>query len=487
MLDVVVVGGSESSNTSPLSGWATSVHGVLELATSFPGDAAWVLLLDPKEAVSSDLQREIEQITAADAAADRYEVNVHASFADGILRRCGVSSLGGVRLFRRACGRTTGRLGKRLTAPLVREESVEGWIARANEATSANPAASLELIPGLDGRNPRCSIAAFMSSFIVKRGFLDGCAGFRFSQFLAATHFLGRLKRREATIEKVKREAKPSSEATDRDIAVTVVVPVLNEERNLPACLARLHRFSHLVVVDSGSSDRTCEIAREYGATVIDFKWDGRFPKKRNWTLRNHDFKTEFVLFLDADEYVSEAFCEEVKTKVTATSHDGFWLSFHNFFLGRFLRHGTAFTKLALLRVGAGEYERIEEERWSHLDMEVHEHPILSGTTGSIDAPIEHDDYKGLDAYVKRHNEYSTWEAQRYRTLMAAGGELAAGFTKRQRTKYRAVRRWWMASAYFLVTYIVQLGFLDGRAGLSFAVMKWIYFSQIRLKIIEAD
>ena len=162
-------------------------------------------------------------------------------------------------------------------------------------------------------------------------------------------------------------------------------------------------------------------------------------------------------------------------------------LSFHNFFLGRFLKYGTAFTKLALLRVGAGEYERIDEERWSHLDMEVHEHPVLDGTTGEIKAPIEHDDYKGLDAYVRRHNEYSTWEAQRYRALMAQGDTLAEGFTRRQRVKYRAVRRWWMAPMYFLVTYVAQRGILDGREGFSFALMKWIYFSQIRLKILEAD
>jgi glycosyltransferase involved in cell wall biosynthesis len=271
------------------------------------------------------------------------------------------------------------------------------------------------------------------------------------------------------------------------DIPVTVVVPVLNEEKNLPACLARLHRFAHVLVVDSGSRDRTCAIAEEFGAQVLNFAWNGRFPKKRNWTLRNHTFTTEFVLFLDADEYVSEAFCDEVKAKTGNTTHDGFWLSFHNFFLGQFLKHGTAFTKLALLRVGAGEYERIDEERWSHLDMEVHEHPILKGTTGEIAAPIEHDDYKGLDAYVRRHNEYSTWEAQRYRTLMAEGDALAEGFTRRQRMKYRAVRRWWMAPMYFLVSFFLQRGILDGRAGFSFALMKWIYFSQIRLKILEAD
>ena len=92
-------------------------------------------------------------------------------------------------------------------------------------------------------------------------------------------------------------------------LPVTVVIPVRNEERNLPGCLRALGKdFSEIVVVDSGSTDRTREIAEDGGAVVLDFNWDGKFPKKRNWALRHHEFQTPWVLFLDADEQVTPDF-----------------------------------------------------------------------------------------------------------------------------------------------------------------------------------
>ena len=152
-------------------------------------------------------------------------------------------------------------------------------------------------------------------------------------------------------------------------IPVTVVIPVRNEQRNLPACLRCLHGFDEIVVVDSGSTDRTRQIALDHGATMLDFRWDGRFPKKRNWALRNYRFGNEWVLFLDADEYLSTAFKNELARVLPDTPHAGFVLTYHNRFLGRLLRHGDPMRKLALFRVGAGEYERIEEDHWSNLDM----------------------------------------------------------------------------------------------------------------------
>src|SRR5690348_13499361 len=98
------------------------------------------------------------------------------------------------------------------------------------------------------------------------------------------------------------------------DLDVTVVVPVRNEEKNLPECLRRLTAFKHVVVVDSNSQDQTRSIAEQHGALVLNFAWDGRFPKKRNWTLRNHRFETSWVLFLDADEYIDEAFVDELRS-----------------------------------------------------------------------------------------------------------------------------------------------------------------------------
>lgn len=261
-------------------------------------------------------------------------------------------------------------------------------------------------------------------------------------------------------------------------------MPVRNEERNLPRCLSQLTAFESVVVVDSGSTDRTEAIARESGAEYLFFNWDGRFPKKRNWVLLNHRFTTSWVLFLDADEYVTQDFTAELAGVLPTTTHAGFWVQYSNYFLGRELRHGIPMRKLALIRVGAGLYERIEEDRWSGLDMEVHEHPIVKGSVGSLRSRIEHNDYKGLHAYIARHNDYSSWEASRFVQLEKTPAAWA-DFTPRQRRKYGSLTRWWLAPAYFLNSYIWKLGFLDGFPGFAFAAMKAIYFFQIRLKINE--
>lgn len=265
-------------------------------------------------------------------------------------------------------------------------------------------------------------------------------------------------------------------------IPVTVVIPVKNEEKNLPHCLDRLEEFSEVLVVDSASSDETREIARSYRTTVIDFKWNGQFPKKRNWVLRNVQLKNDWVLFLDADEYISEAFNREVERVVQDQSINGCWVTYRNHFMGRVLKHGDPMRKLALFRVGKGEYERIEEQSWSHLDMEVHEHPQIEGRIVSLSTPVEHRDYKDFESYLARHNAYSSWEANRYLVVRDTGFE---GLTKRQRIKYRMMDSWLLGPVYFAGSYFLKLGFLDGKAGWLLALNKMIYFFQVKCKIDE--
>lgn len=273
-------------------------------------------------------------------------------------------------------------------------------------------------------------------------------------------------------------------------LPVTVVVPTRNEEANLEACLSRLGAFAEIWVVDSRSTDGTRQIADRHGARWIDFDWSGDFPKKRNWVLMNHAPGTTWVLFLDADERITDAFVAELRAALMPgreTGIAGFWLNYTNHFMGRVLRHGVPQRKLALFRVGAGLYERIDDRRWSNLDMEVHEHPILEGTTGEITAPIDHLDFRGIDHYLARHNAYASWEAKRHADLIARGDVAWAALTQRQRTKYRNLDRWWFAPAYFVSTYFVKLGFLDGAAGFHHAFLKMLYFYEIRLKIIGAS
>lgn len=267
-------------------------------------------------------------------------------------------------------------------------------------------------------------------------------------------------------------------------IPVTIAIPVKNEEANLARCLARLSQFAEVVLIDSGSTDRTLEIAREYGVKAIQFKWNGTYPKKRNWYLMNHQPSQPWVMFLDADEFIDEAFCNELRSALMKENMDGYWLSFTNFFLSKALKYGLQQRKLALFRVGKGFYERIEENGWSKLDMEVHEHPIIDGNVGAIAAPIDHHDYKGLAKFIERHKDYAQWEALRYIELKT-DPDTGKHFTSRQKFKYQHLEKWWYPWFYFLFNYIIKFGFLDGGPGFHHAAYKAWYFQTIRLLIQE--
>ena len=279
---------------------------------------------------------------------------------------------------------------------------------------------------------------------------------------------------------------------------LAIVIPVKNEEKNLPACLENVEDFKHVVLVDSGSTDRTIEIfkgIRDQGLGIrdgwerIDFKWDGKFPKKRNWVLRNYKFKTPWVLFLDADERVTEEWkraAEALLSSPDAERYDVIKCYYDNWFMGKMLRHGDCMQKTAMVRVGAAEYEKIDEDHWSSLDMEIHEHlqPRRKDAEGEIRARMEHHDKRSFESHVAKHREYAKWETNRYRQLMAHPERWEA-LSPRQKMKYRNLTKWWLAPAYFAACYIRKLGFLDGYAGLRFALFKAWYFSLILKQLRE--
>ena len=264
-------------------------------------------------------------------------------------------------------------------------------------------------------------------------------------------------------------------------IPVSVVIPVKNEEKNLSRCLGLLEDFDEVIVVDSYSTDNTPQIVGQFGRKLVEFKWNGKFPKKRNWTLRNIPLRNEWVFFLDADEFITEDFKKKLVGKISDTHYVGFWVHYVNDFMGKTLRHGAVMPKLPLFRVGAGEYEHIEEDYWSHLDMEVHEHPILKGEVGEIKSPIIHCEFRGLTHYIQKHNEYSSWEANRFLQMKDNRGKL----TYRQRIKYQLIDTWLLGPLYFIYSYIYKLGFLDGRAGFIYAAYKMQYFFNVKAKIEE--
>ncbi|MGF7081425.1 glycosyltransferase family 2 protein [Mucilaginibacter sp. UYCu711] len=269
---------------------------------------------------------------------------------------------------------------------------------------------------------------------------------------------------------------------------LTIAIPVKNEEVNLPGCLDSIGKdfVKKVVIIDSGSTDNTKTIAKQYNVEIVDFEWDGKFPKKRNWYLRNHTPVTKWVLFLDADEYLTPEFKSELVSVLKKDDKVGYWLNYTIYFLGQKLKGGYPLKKLALFQVNAGEYEKIDEDRWSNLDMEIHEHPIITGPLGVINAKIDHRDFRGLAHYIEKHNEYAFWEAERFTKTIADHSKLEM-LTWKQRLKYRLIKSVFLGPAYFFGSFILLGGFRDGARGFVFAILKMSYFTQIYCKLRESD
>ncbi|GAB4016669.1 glycosyltransferase family 2 protein [Spirosoma migulaei] len=268
---------------------------------------------------------------------------------------------------------------------------------------------------------------------------------------------------------------------------LTIAIPVRNEEQNLPKCLASIGKglARHIVIIDSGSTDQTVEIAKAHGVEVINFIWNGKFPKKRNWYLRNYTPITKWVMFLDADEFLTEEFKSDLHKSLQKDDDIvGYWLRYTIYFLGKQNKGGYFLHKLALFQVGKGEYERIDEDQWSKLDMEIHEHPVLNGKIGTIRNKIDHQDLRGVSYYVTKHNEYSSWEAARYLKI-TQDTEAKRHWSWMQKVKYGLMQTPLLGPVYFLGSFLLMGGFKDGTRGFAFAILKMAYFTQTYLKIRE--
>ena len=269
---------------------------------------------------------------------------------------------------------------------------------------------------------------------------------------------------------------------------ITIAIPVRNEECNLADCLVAIgvNFARHVVVIDSASTDATVDVATANGAQVISFTWNGHFPKKRNWFLRHYPPATSWVLFLDADEILTPAVKAEIANVLPRSTDQGFLLSYTNYFLGRRLRGGYPLRKLALFRVGEVEYEHIEEDHWSSCDMEVHEHPIVTGSVGLIRSRIDHRDLRGIDSYMRKHNEYAAWEAQRlFHHRYHPQPDIR--WKPHQYLKYRLITSPWGGLAFFLGSFFLMGGWRDGSIGFAFCLLKAGYFAQIACRLQELE
>lgn len=279
-------------------------------------------------------------------------------------------------------------------------------------------------------------------------------------------------------------------------LSITVLIAAKNEEPNIARCLSALSPARHVIVVDSHSTDATAAIAREMGAEVVPFNYTGGYPKKRQWALNALSIDTEWVFLLDADEVVPDSLWEEV-TAVTndMNGKDAYLISKGFHFLGRrFTYGGFSHQAILLFKKGKASFEELIQDAGHALDMEVHERLCVNGSVGTLKTPLIHEDFKGLEAYISRHNYYSTWEARLRHAYLTRGqyGEqsikprLFGNAQERRRFLKRiAIRLPIESTLWFLYHYVIRLGVLEGRPGLIASKIRASYIAQVRAKMYE--
>lgn len=275
---------------------------------------------------------------------------------------------------------------------------------------------------------------------------------------------------------------------------VSILVHTKNEQHDLSGCLQSVSWSDDIHVYDSGSTDETLAIAHKTGAKVTErtygenkLPYGGDEAAHRNWGLQNIAFKHPWVFVLDADERMTVELVQAIHSAVVSPgSHVAFRIQRHDFFLGTWLKHVTP----SPFNIRLFLHEKVHYERL------VNSIIIVNGAIGEIREHFDHFPFsKGMTNWVDRHNRYSSSEAAQIVSNKIENTDFSywkAFFSKNKNERrfhqkelyYRAPFRPLMM---FLLLYVFKRGFLDGRAGLAYALLRSIYEYMIVLKVRELE
>jgi glycosyltransferase involved in cell wall biosynthesis len=237
---------------------------------------------------------------------------------------------------------------------------------------------------------------------------------------------------------------------------LTAIVLTRNEERHLPDCLASLDWAPEVIIFDSGSTDRTLDIARAAGGRVIQREFDS-YAGQRDAALRAA--QTEWVLFVDADERVTPELAQAIRD-VLPRPEAGWWIPRHNYIFGRLTRRAGWYPdyQLRLMRRALAHYDPAHP---------VHELVLLDGPAGHLDAPLIHLNYETVPEFIAKQTYYAGYDAKR----LAAEGVRA----KPHHFLSQPARQFWWR-------FVTLAGWREGLHGLRLSLlMGWFEFEKYRL------
>ncbi len=267
----------------------------------------------------------------------------------------------------------------------------------------------------------------------------------------------------------------------------SVLVLTKNEEINIARCLETLSFSDDIVVFDSHSDDRTCEIAESFPNVRVVKRPFSTWSQHSNWALENIDFKHPWVYYSDADERVTPELEAELLRVVNADdqSCNAYRLRYQNMFMGRWLQHGGIYP-VWIIRLFKPDKIRYE-------DRGVNPHPVVEGELGDIQSHFIHYSFnKGLDPWFRKHNSYSTGEAAEA-THVLEGSNMMAELSRMVRGDSAKERRRGFKNLSFFIPFrgparffymtLLKRGAFDGHPGIAYAAMVSMYEHWIEAKL----
>lgn len=285
-----------------------------------------------------------------------------------------------------------------------------------------------------------------------------------------------------------KNEIAPVNNGEVHPGTLAVIILTYNEELNLAQSLDSVAGWANeIFILDSMSSDQTLEIAQKYGCGIAQNKFEN-YAKQRNYALDQLPISSEWVLFLDADEWLPSELKQEISDiVVTSPEENGYYISWRLIWMGRWIRHG--YYPTWILRLFRYDKSHCE-------DRAVNEHLIVEGKTGKLRNDFMHEDRKGITEWIAKHNAYATREAQELMNMRSSHGyqeiDTRMFGTQAQRKRWLRYKVWnnlpplIRPCLYFAYRYILTGGFLDGRGAFIYHFLQALWFPMlIDIKYLE--
>ncbi len=268
---------------------------------------------------------------------------------------------------------------------------------------------------------------------------------------------------------------------------ISAIVLTYNEEIHIKRCIENLKLITDKIfVIDSFSTDSTTNIAKGLGAEVLFNKWENSYSKQFNWALKNAPIKTDWVIRIDADEYLDNKLIDEINNKLPKVSDNvsGIEICLERFFLKKKIKFGLGkISQIRLFRYG----KAICEPRM------MDEHIMVDGKIISFKGKWIDNNLSTLQEWSSKHNKYAIREAIDYLNLYSENNinikynySYNAKNKHKNKTLYSKMPLFWRAFIYFCLRYFIRGGFLDGKEGFLWHFLQgWWYRTLVDAKIYE--